>query len=190
MKKLLALLLSITCFVTGQAQRRDVTLPEKAPQKGFRSYINQDTGFWIALEAEGGSSIMQGKTNMQYANLCAIAGYRFNEYLRLGAGLGGRAYLNNVNLRESDDTFVMPVFVNVRGNIISAYDRDGVPYWSLNVGGITSEGFYFSPTLGYSFGGLRNMFLIGLSYTLSTFTDFMAKDRAYSYFGLKLGYEF
>ena len=84
----------------------------------------------------------------------------------------------------------MPLFVNVRGNIVSASERDGVPFWSLNVGGITSEGFFASPTIGYSFGGLRNNFLIGLSYTVSSFKDKKKEDVVYSYFGLKLGYEF
>jgi hypothetical protein len=78
----------------------------------------------------------------------------------------------------------------VRGNFLPTYDRDGVPFWSLNVGGITNEGFFFSPTIGCSFGGWRNNFQIGITYTLSNFKYDDGSKVAYSFFGLKLGYEF
>ena len=133
---------------------------------------------------------MEHKKNMQYTNLLVTGGYRLNEYLRAGVGFGGRAYLHNADVRDSDNKFVMPLFVNVRGNIVSASERDGVPFWSLNVGGITSEGFFASPTIGYSFGGLRNNFQIGISYTVSRLDNYQRQTKTFSYFGLKLGYEF
>lgn len=190
MKRFLLALFFIVVSAGAYAQYRDVKLPEQPKQKGYRDYSTEDAGFWFAVEAEGGSSIMEHKKNMQYTNLLVTGGYRLNEYLRAGVGLGGRAYLHNADVRDSNNKFVMPLFVNVRGNIVSASERDGVPFWSLNVGGITSEGFFASPTIGYSFGGLRNNFLIGLSYTVSSFKDSKKDDVVYSYFGLKLGYEF
>lgn len=189
MKKMIALLLLLLC--TGaQAQRRDVKLPEQPKRTNYKGYINENAGFWAAIEAEGGSSIMAHRKNMQYAQATATAGYRISEFLRFGAGLGVRAYVNNAEARSSDCKFCMPIYANLRGNFISAYDRDGVPFWSVNVGGITSEGFFLSPTLGYSFGGLRNNFLLGISYTLSSLKDSHSERTLYSYFGLKLGYEF
>lgn len=176
--------------MTVAAQHRDVTLPAKPAEKPYRDYTSDTTPFWFAIEADGGSSIMESRTNMQYVTLTATGGYSFSEYLRVGLGFGGKMYVNNAGYRDTDSKFGIPVFANVRGNIISAYDRDGVPFWSLNIGTITHEGLLLNPTIGYSFGGVRNKFLIGLSYTLSTFKNHKKESQAYSYFGLKLGYEF
>lgn len=92
-------------------------------------------------------------------------------------------------MRNTNSKFGIPLYVNLRGNFVSAYDRDGVPFWSLNLGGITREGLFLNPTIGYSFGGLRNNFYLGLSYTLTDFKDFTKSKQKYSYFGLKIGYE-
>lgn len=186
---LIYLLLVIGCLSVN-AQYRNVTLPEKPHQTGYKDYYNTESGFWCAFEAEGGSSIMATKKNMQYVGISFTGGYRINEFLRFGAGLGGRMYVHNAEIRNTDNKFGIPIFANVRGNFISAYDRDGVPFWSINIGGITEEGFFASPTIGYSFGGLRNNFLIGISYTLTSFKDCEKTNQVYSYFGLKLGYEF
>ena len=171
------------------AQYRQVNLPKKNRQSNYKEIITENTGFWCAFETEGGSSIMETKTNMQFVNLSFTGGYRFNEYLRIGLGLGGRMYVNNADVRNTNSKFGIPLYVNLRGNFVSAYDHDGVPFWSLNLGGITREGLFLNPTIGYSFGGLRNNFYLGLSYTLTDFKDFTKSKQKYSYFGLKIGYE-
>lgn len=190
MKRLLLLVIISFGTMSLYAQYRDVRLPEKPKLPGYKDYSTEQSGFWYALEAEGGSSIMADCTNMQYAAATVSGGYRISEFLRVGAGLGTKFYFNKGWVRGTDNKFGVPIFANVRGNFISAYDRDGVPFWSLNIGGITKEGFFASPTIGYSFGGLRNNFLIGISYTITNFTDYREKNMAYSYFGLKIGYEF
>lgn len=190
MKKIILFILMLLAIMSAEAQYRDVKLPDKAQQKGYKDYNGTDNGFWCSIEADGGSSVMIHSPNMQYAGLSFTGGYRFSEYVRVGVGFGGRVYVNNADVRDTDNRFGIPVFANVRGNFISAYDRDGVPFWSLNVGGITNEGFFASPTVGYSFGGLRNNFQIGLSYTITSFRNSSKIDMVYSYFGLKLGYEF
>lgn len=172
------------------AQYRDVKLPNAPKQTNYRDYETENKGFWCGIEAEGGSSVMVHSTNMQYINLSWTGGYRISEFLRFGAGLGVRYYVNNAYVRDTDNKFGVPIFANARGNFISAYDRDGVPFWSLNIGGITNDGFFASPTIGYSFGGLRNNFQIGISYTITSFRNCYKTNMAYSYFGLKLGYEF
>jgi len=177
-------------LVSVHAQYRNVILPEAPQQKNYKNYEQEDDGFWCAIEAEGGSSIMEHRKNMQYANLSYTGGYRLNEYLRLGVGLGLRIYVNNANVRNTDNKFGVPIYANARGNFISAYDRDGVPFWSVNVGGITGEGLFASPMIGYSFGGLRNNFLVGLSYTITSFRNSQKENVAYSCFALKLGFEF
>lgn len=172
------------------AQYRDVKLPTAPKQTNYRDYTTENQGFWFAVDAEGATSVMVHSKNMQYTSLSFTGGYRLSEFMRLGIGLGVRYYVNNAGVRYSDNKFGIPVFANVRGNIISASDRDGVPFWSLNIGGITNDGFFFSPTLGYSFGGLRNNFQIGISYNMTCFRNCNKTDMAYSYFGLKIGYEF
>lgn len=171
------------------AQYREVNLPEKPKQSKYENIIDKEKGFWCAFDTEAGSSIMEMKTNMQFISISFTSGYRFNEYLRVGAGFGGKMYINNAYVRNTKSKFGIPVYANLRGNFISAYDRDGVPFWSVNFGGITKEGLFLNPTIGYSFGGLRNNFFIGLSYTLTDFKDFTNSKQNYSYFGLKLGYE-
>ncbi|MBQ2807873.1 MAG: hypothetical protein IJF06_02090 [Bacteroidaceae bacterium] len=191
MKKFLVISLLVSaCSFYAQAQYRDVKLPDKPEMTKYEDLYKKSTGFWCSLELEGGSSIMVHKPNLQYTSLTFIGGYRFSEFLRIGLGFGSRLYLHNANLRLSDNVFGLPIFAHVRGNFISAYDRDGVPMWSLSIGGITNDGFFISPTFGYSFGGLRNNIFIGINYSLGTFTNYRRNDVVYSYLGLKVGYEF
>jgi hypothetical protein len=190
MKKILLLSLFSSISLLSFSQYREVKLPNKPTVGKDVDYSTKDSGFWCATDFEAGSSIMVNSHNMQYLNLAFTGGYRFNEYLRLGLGMGVRYYVNNAAVRDTDNKFGIPLYVNARGNFISAYNRDGVPFWSLNVGGITNEGFFASPTLGYSFGGLRNNLQVGLSYTFTTFQNYRKSNVAYSYFALKVGYEF
>ena len=190
MKKILLTTLLIAIGLTASAQYRDVKLPEKPQQRPYKTHDGVDKGFWHAIEAEGGSSVMANRTNAQFATLSWTGGYRFSEFLRVGAGVGVRMYVHNANVRDTDNKFGVPIFANARGNFMASYDRDGVPFWSVNIGGMTNEGFFCSPTVGYSFGGLRNNFQIGLSYSINCFKDYTKMNTAYSYVGLKLGYEF
>lgn len=190
MKKFILLLVTFSAAFTLYAQNRDVKLPDAPKQTNYKDYDMQNSGFWCAIDAEAGSSVMVHSKNMQYGNLAFTGGYRINEFFRFGVGLGVRYYMNNAEVRDTDNKFGVPIFGNVRGNFISAYDRDGVPFWSLNIGGITNEGFFASPTFGYSFGGLRNNFQIGINYTITSFKNCYKTNMAYSYFGVKIGYEF
>ena len=190
MKKLFITTFLLMAMLSGYAQYREVKLPKVPKQTNYRNYEADDKGFWCAFEAETGSSVMEQLPNMQYANLSWTGGYRLSEFLRLGAGLGVRYYYHNSDVRNTDTKLSIPIFANVRGNFISAYDRDGVPFWSVNIGGITHERFFASPTFGYSFGGLRKNFQIGVSYMISCFENSDKENKVYSSFGVKLGYEF
>lgn len=190
MKKYIFILVALASCMQIHAQYRDVVLPEKPKQTGYRDYNSEESGFWCAFEADGGSSVMVDTPNMQYAGASFTGGYRINEFLRFGLGLGARVYVHNADFRSTNNKVGIPLFANVRGNFMSAYDRGNVPFWSVNIGGITNEGFFANPTIGYSFGGIRNNFLLGLSYTLVNFNDCNKTNRFYSYFGVKLGYEF
>lgn len=189
MKNICLFCLFVLAATSLLAQYRQVTLPEKPHQKGYQNYLSKDQGFWFSFEAEGASSMMENKDNLQVAGLTFTGGYRVCEYLRIGLGFGGRYYFHNGEVRGTSSKLAMPLFVNARGNIISANERDGVPFWSVNIGTVTKEGLYFNPTFGYSFGGLRNNFLVGISYTLSSFTQYKP-HRNYHFIGVKIGYEF
>lgn len=190
MRKIFLIMLTALITMPAFAQHRDVKMPEKPKQEGYRDYTSQQEGFWYSFETEGGSTIMEHRKNMQFADVTFTGGYRFNEYLRVGVGFGGRMYVNNSDTRDKDSKFGVPVFGNVRGNFISAQERDGVPFWSVRAGGIVGEGVYFSPSVGYSFGGIRNNFQVSLAYTLTKPKDYTGDKRFYSSFGLRLGYEF
>lgn len=190
MKHYLLLALVVSFCTNAFSQYRQITLPEKPIRTEYKDHGSQDKGFWCAVDIDGGSSLMYGKTNLQYTNLLFTGGYRINEYLRIGGSLGLRTYVNNNELRDSDSPLAFPLTVSARGNILSTLDREAVPFWSVNIGGVVGEGFMLNPTLGYSFGGLRHNFLVGLSYTLSNFIDSAQQSRTYSYLGVKVGYEF
>ncbi len=190
MKRIYLLSVLLLLAIAATAQYREVKLPEKPKQGNYKDYSTAKSGFWGGIDVGGGSSVMAEQPNMQYVGVSVAGGYRLNEFLRMGVGVGARIYVHNHLVRNTTNRVGIPIFANVRGNFISAYDRDGVPFWSLNIGGITKEGFFASPTVGYSFGGLRHNFQIGVSYTISRFKNSTNTGVTYSYFGLKLGYEY
>lgn len=190
MKRICAILgLMIALMGMAAAQYRDVKLPESPKQDPYKHYEMQERGIWFAVDLDGGSSV-QPKDNMQYAELTLAGGYRLSQYLRLGAGFGARFFVAGADVREQGGLVGIPLFVNARGNIIPAYDRDLVPYWQCNAGIIAGDGLYLNPAFGISTGGVRNTFHLALSYTLASFTNNQSASATYSYFGLKLGYEF
>lgn len=93
--RIISFILFVLLALPSFGQYRDVRMPEQPKGSNYRDYTSQEQGFWCAVETEGGSSIMEHKTNMQYVNLTFTGGYRINEFLRLGVGFGGRMYVNN-----------------------------------------------------------------------------------------------
>lgn len=190
MKKSIIIMLLAIVGLPALAQHREVKLPEKPQNTGYRDYQTEEQGFWFSFEADGGSTIMEHRRNMQYVDATFTGGYRLNEFLRAGVGFGGRMYVNNADVRQNNSKFGVPVFVSARGNFISAADRDGVPFWAVRIGDIVKEGVYFSPAVGYSFGGERNNFQISLAYVLTNPKISDGSRQITSSFGLRLGYEF
>lgn len=91
--RIISFILFVLLALPSFGQYRDVRIPEQPKGSNYRDYTSQEKGFWCAIETEGGSSIMEHKTNMQYVNLTFTGGYRINEFLRLGVGFGGRMYV-------------------------------------------------------------------------------------------------
>ncbi len=156
----------------------------------YREYKEATSGYWSAVTLNGTTTTKINRKNMQNVGLDWINGYRFNEFIRVGIGIGARYYVNNDNVRRNGTAWSFPLFADIRGNIISQQDRGSVPYWSVDMGGEFRGGFYFSPTLGYRFGGPRSSLLLGLSYTLQQFDTWKKDNECISGISLKIGYEF
>ncbi len=194
--KAFTLCLGLAMFATASWAQSEVTLPQRPNRPAYTDYQLTDKGFWCAAEVEGGSTVLIEKTNMQSAQLTFTAGYRFNEYLRVGAGFGGKYYVNNNSARRGTaNEWTLPIFVNARGNFMSQADRSVVPYWSVNIGAAVNDGFFFAPTVGARFGEKRNSWLLGLTYGFSQINQNHVPDgfggpKAVSSLSLHIGYEF
>ena len=169
-----------------------VRLPEKPNRPQYIDYSQNENGFWYAIEASGGSSVIIDKKNIQWAEGTFTGGYRFSENLRIGVGLGVRNYFaGNDIVRKDKHSWAMPVFANIRGNLISHLSREFVPYWSFSIGTVVPDGIFVSPTFGLRIGQPRNSFLIGIAYTLGNIdVDRAIYSESINHFALKIGYEF
>ena len=200
MVKASILALAACAAMTLHAQENQVNrLPEVNGREQLqKNYSATETGFWIAAEAVGGYSCRISNSNFALAEIDVTAGYRFCEYLRVGAGFGGRYYFDNDKVRYRSSEWAFPIYANVRGNMIPTDYRTTVPYYSLDIGGTVQDGFMLRPTVGLRIGQKRSAFLLGLTYTGQSLTGFAyddegnkySKNRFVSFISLKLGYEF
>lgn len=176
MKKLLITLSLALMMVPALAQNhKDYRLPDVPDRAEYIDFPSLDKGLWFAAQATPAFCFSQGF--LAQADL--IAGYRFGEFLKLGAG---------VSPGVMGKSFLMPIYLDVRGNIISQESRMAVPYWNVDAGytvGKVYHGFYASPTVGVRVGMPRNNFIAGLSYILQC-----VPGAALHGVGLRLGYEF
>ncbi len=189
MKKLLFVVLLATLSMGAFAQIR---LPEVPNRAKYVDYSVRDAGFWCAAEGSVGSSLHFSNTNLWYGDLTFTGGYRFNEFLRVGLGIGIKGnFSGNDEVRPGKEVVTVPIFLNARGNIISHESREFVPYWSVNLGTALGDGFFLSPTIGLRIGQPRSSFLIGLNYTIGYVDVFRpVYSTGVNFLALKLGYEF
>lgn len=163
----------------------------KPGRNTYTEYYRSDKGFWFGFDLYGGVSTNVNKDNGGLGELDFTAGYRFNEYLRVGAGIGARYYIDNGNLRHSSVEWSFPIFANVRGNILPSYERRVVPYYSFSIGGAIRDGVMVRPTIGARFGDLkRSAFLLGLSYLGQDLKAPNGGNKFQSFVTLNIGYEF
>lgn len=205
MKKLFVLIAAAAMSVSAVSAQnnavesgRTIKMPE---EKGhpINDYGTQTSGFWNAFELQGGYSVNHGHSNIGLAELDYVAGYRFNEYLRVGAGIGARFYPKSTDLRYTSWKWSFPLFVNIRGNFISSQYRTVIPYYSFDAGASIHDGFMFRPTIGIRIGNYNNSsFLVGVSYLGQNMKVAKVNDDGTvyrdnylaSFITLKLGYEF
>lgn len=169
--------------------RKGTVIRLQSPSRTYKSSTESEKGYWTAVEASAGISLLMDKTNLVFFQFAWINGYRFSEYLRVGLGIGGRYYLNNDARRGTDIPWAFPLYLDFRGNLSSQATKRLVPYWSLDAGACIRDNFFFSPTLGLRFGGKRSDILLGLSYTGQSL-DTCEGYKYTNMVSLKVGYEF
>lgn len=167
-----------------------VILPQKPHVSGFVDHGDLDCGYFVAIEANGGSTVMFKRRNTPFIGADVVNGYRFNEYLRVGVGLGAKVYTNNDEVRKSSIPWTFPIYADVRGNMVSQRSRSVVPYWNLNIGTECRDGFFFSPIIGLRVGENRSSFLIGVGYSYNQMETFRSSSEGRDLVVLKLGYEY
>ena len=188
MKKLL--LLSITLFSACSIFSQEIKLPEKPKTSNHKDYRQEVAGFWSSAELDLGSSVMFKKKNLQNIGISYTGGFRFNEFLKVGVGVGVKYYYNNNEVRHSDIKWTFPIYANVRGNIISQNNRSCVPYWGIKLGTVIRDGFFFSPTLGVRLGEHRDSWLLNISYSYNKLEVLPDVNTDCNFLLLGVGYEF
>lgn len=189
MRTYLLFLFACMAFINIDAQDRVIKMPE-LPLKHQNIADEEDVRFWCTIEAGGGSTAMENMRNVVMVGVSYVGGYRFNQYLKIGVGLGALYYPNNDNVRNTKKHLTMPLFVNARGNILSDNIRHTVPYWSINLGTNLPDGFFSTPSVGLRIGEKRNAFLISIGYTIRHLKTYSECATYYSGALLKFGYEF
>lgn len=188
MKKImLAILLLSGVAFTAVAQ--DVVLPERPKTKAYVDYSHKDTGFWITAGANASLMFSDGKSSF-FPGIDVVAGYRFGDFLRLGAGVNHKMFSTKTSDANQKNFVDVSIYADVRGNFLPQEHRNFSPYWSFDLGyTMGSNGLYMCPALGLKFGQMRNDFTIALCYILQhqTVSDGAAIENG---LGLKIAYEF
>lgn len=177
-----------------------IVVPETPSRKEYVDFSSQQNGWWCAVELNNGALFFPDTERMGDAPVTALSelafinGYRFSEFIKIGVGVAARFMYPNPEL-----AVVVPVYFDVRGNIISQYSRNFAPYWQFDLGYSfdTGDGYYsgiyLSPTLGMRFGGWRHNFLVGISYmgqTIRGVGGVSGNSRFANAVCLRLSYEF
>lgn len=199
MKWVIACIVASVGFLSLSAQENEVRrFPQINHDHPEKIYTTYDRGFWMAAEVTAGYGCRIADSNFGYTEIDVVPGYRYNAWLRAGLGLGARFYYDAVTVRWRSAKWVMPIFLNVRGNLIEEEYRDVVPFYSFDIGGTAQDGFMLRPSVGLRIGEKRSAFLIGLAYTGQSMQSYNYNDESMrvlkrkfvSFLTLKFGYEF
>lgn len=191
MRKIALSFVLLALAAVGNAQERVIKMPEAPKQSEYTEFSLKEKGYWWSADVCVGPSLTFHEKNLLTTGVNFVNGYRFDDYLRVGIGIGAQYHaVHNDDIRDTDIKWTMPIFLNARGNFISQEIREIVPFWSVDLGGVIRDGFMFTPSIGARIGEQRSAFLVSLGYSLRTIDakDDYAKTR--NYIVLKLGYEF
>lgn len=180
-------------------------LPKESNEVNTRTLSSRNDNknhFWWGADLYGFYSCYSCSNNKPMTELSVTLGYRFNEYLKVGVGVGTRYYfdadkkdIGNRQRKESLINLSIPIFVNLRGHLSSSRERSVIPYYSLSFGASINDGVMIRPTIGLRIGDYdRSAFLIGFNYmgqTLKLPSNHIDKEKSFTTFiGLNIGYEF
>lgn len=176
MRRLILILSLALMMLPAMAQEHTgYKLPDAPKRAKYIDFPSLDKGLWFAVQATPAAFLNAGLSGR--ADL--ILGYRAGEFFRFGPGISPGLVNGSFNL---------PVYLDIRGNLISQESRMAVPYWSIDAGytfGQEVKGLYASPTVGVRVGMPRNDFIAGLTYILQ-----LVPGSALHAVGLRIGYEF
>lgn len=165
-----------------QTGSTEVIMP-KTPKSPYRDFTDADRGLWLAADA---AFSLIGNTNLAYPmGLDIIGGYRFSEFIRIGLGVGVRG---NIGYNQIDglNRVSVPIFLSLRGNILTQKPRMCVPYWNYDAGYIVlSNAIFYDAGIGLKVGEKRNNFTVSLNYLGMVVGGLYTNGTC-----LKLGYEF
>lgn len=164
--------------------------PEVTKDPALSDYADYDKGFWIRATLSGAYSLFLSKKNVPLTELDIAGGYRVNQYVKAGVGVGFRYYINNSELRKDRHAWSFPIYATFEGNIIDETYRSVVPYYSVDLGGAIRDGFMWRPTIGIRIGQPRSAFILGITYTGQTLEYKTGNNKYCSALGLTLGYEY
>ena len=181
----------LTLATIAQAQERVIRMPEAPKQSKYTEFSQNDRGYWWSTDVAVGPALVFHEKTLLTTGVNFVNGYRFDDYLRLGIGIGAQYHaLHNDDIRDTDVKWTMPIFLNARCNFVSQEVREIVPFWSVDLGGVIRDGFMFTPSIGARIGAQRSAFLISLGYSLRTIDAKENHAKTRNYIVLKLGYEF
>lgn len=166
-----------------------VRMPKKPATSNFTDYSRRDRGFWCAGQIGATSSVRIGGPNLQTVGFDYIFGYRLSQWVRLGLGLGGRAYVHNNDVRDKS-AWTMPIYAHARGNFMRQGTRMCVPFWGMSIGGTVNDGFFLSPQVGLRVGEPRSSFTVAVAYQWQQIDCSHVHAVDYNFMQLTLGYEF
>lgn len=74
------------------------TVPAEPKRAKYVDYETKDNGWWCAVELMGGGSVdVNYNPNLYNIGFSFINGYRFNQWVRIGVGVGFRYYITTGN---------------------------------------------------------------------------------------------
>ena len=180
----------IPASLMGQAKHSGYVLPDEPKRAKYIDFPSLDKGLWFAVQVTGAAAFCN-VGNGAISQLDLVAGYRFGEFLKLGLGVSPQFSIGSAGSIPfhgiNNSPTALPVYLDLRGNIISQESRMAVPYWNLDAGYSFGEGLYLSPTVGVRVGQPRNNFIAGLTYI---FQNVAVYGTSFSAVGIRLGYEF
>lgn len=191
MRKTVLSFLLLALAAVGNAQERVIKMPKAPKQSKHTEFSLKEKGYWWSADVAVGSALAFHEKILLTTGINFVNGYRFDDYLRIGIGIGAQYHaLHNDDIRNTDIKWTMPIFLNARGNFISQEVREIVPFWSVDLGGVIRDGFMFTPSIGARIGEQRSAFLVSLGYSLRTIDTKVNHEKTRNYIVLKLGYEF